>query len=125
MIKIKRLNLDSSWYIKFNQLNFILDPWLIGSEIDGFKWLNEQWHIKPPVTIKDIPNYDSIIISQNYEDHCHLETLKKLPDDKSILATEKAYSKLKKQSNSNNFTVIKICPNCKTNLRLPKGRMIG
>ena len=89
MIKIKRLNLDSSWYIKFNQLNFILDPWLIGSEIDGFKWLNEQWHIKPPVTIKDIPNYDSIIISQNYEDHCHLETLKKLPDDKSILATEK------------------------------------
>ena len=45
MIKIKRLNLDSSWYIKFNKLNFVLDPWLIGSEIDGFKWLNEQLHI--------------------------------------------------------------------------------
>ena len=97
MIKIKRLNLDSSWHIKFNKLNFVLDPWLIGSEIDGFKWLNEQWHIKPPVAIDDIPNYDSIIISQNYEDHCHIETLKRLPNDKSILATEKAYNKLKKQ----------------------------
>ena len=97
MIKIKRLNLDSSWYIKFNKLNFVLDPWLIGSEIDGFKWLNEQWHIKPPVPIDDIPNYDSIVISQNYEDHCHIETLKRLPNDKSILATEKAYNKLKKQ----------------------------
>ena len=26
------------------------------------------------------------------------------------------------ESNSNNLTVIKICPNCKTNLRLPKGK---
>ena len=37
MIKLKRLNLDSSWHIHFNRLKFILDPWLIGSEIDGFK----------------------------------------------------------------------------------------
>ena len=66
MIKLKRLNLDSSWHIHFNKIKFILDPWLIGSEIDGFSWLNEQWHIKEPVAIKDIPEYDLIVISQNY-----------------------------------------------------------
>ncbi len=26
------------------------------------------------------------------------------------------------ESNSNNLTIIKICPNCKTNLRLPRGK---
>ena len=53
MLSIKRLNLDSSWYVEYGKSNFIVDPWLIGSEIDGFKWLNEQWHIKEPVKISD------------------------------------------------------------------------
>jgi len=35
MLSVKRLNLDSSWSIDFNSVNFIIDPWLIGSEIDG------------------------------------------------------------------------------------------
>ena len=55
MLSVKRLNLDSSWSIDFNSVNFIVDPWLIGSEIDGFKWLNEAWHIKDPVKIEDLP----------------------------------------------------------------------
>ena len=97
MIKIKRLNLDSSWYIKFNKLNFVLDPWLIGSEIDGFKWLNEQWHIKEPVKITELPDYNFILISQSYEDHCHIKTLKKISENKTLIATEKAYNKLKKE----------------------------
>ena len=62
MIKLKRLNLDSSWHIHFNRLKFILDPWLIGSEIDGFKWLNQQWHSNKSVLIKDIPDYDLSLI---------------------------------------------------------------
>ena len=45
MLSIKRLNLDSSWHIEYGKNSFVVDPWLIGSEIDGFKWLNEQWHI--------------------------------------------------------------------------------
>ena len=74
MVSVKRLNLDSSWHISFDSNKFIIDPWLLGSEIDGFKWLNQQWHIKKPVEIRKIHDYDYILISQNYEDHCHLET---------------------------------------------------
>ena len=96
MLSIKRLNLDSSWHVEYGKSNFIIDPWLIGSEIDGFKWLNEQWHIKEPVKISDLPDFEFLLISQNYEDHCHLETLKKLSKNKPILATDKAFKKLKK-----------------------------
>ena len=76
MLSIKRLNLDSSWHIEYGKNSFVVDPWLIGSEIDGFKWLNEQWHIKEPVKISDLPEFQFLLISQNYEDHCHIETLK-------------------------------------------------
>ena len=37
---------------------------------------NEQWHIKEPVKISDLPEFQFLLISQNYEDHCHIETLK-------------------------------------------------
>ena len=95
MLSVKRLNLDSSWHIEFEEEKFIIDPWLIGSEIDGSKWLNQQWHIKEPVKVKDIPNYNFLLISQNYEDHCHLRTLEEVPEKKPIIATGKAYKKLK------------------------------
>ena len=97
MLSVKRLNLDSSWHISYNQTDFIIDPWLIGSEIDGFKWLNEQWHIKEPVKITELPDYNFILISQSYEDHCHIKTLKKISENKTLIATEKAYKKLKKE----------------------------
>ena len=77
MLSVKRLNLDSSWSINFNSVNFIVDPWLVGSEIDGFKWLNEAWHIKDPVKIEDLPEFKFLMISQNYEDHCHIATVLK------------------------------------------------
>ena len=97
MLSVKRLNLDSSWHVSYNGTNFIVDPWLIGSEIDGFKWLNEQWHIKEPVKITELPDYNFILISQSYEDHCHIKTLKKISENKTLIATEKAYKKLKKE----------------------------
>ena len=58
MVSVKRLNLDSSWHISFDSNKFIIDPWLLGSEIDGFKWLNQQWHIKKTVEIRKIPETD-------------------------------------------------------------------
>ena len=96
MLSIKRLNLDSSWHIEYGSSRFVVDPWLIGSEIDGFKWLNEQWHIKEPVKVSELPNFEFLLISQNYEDHCHLDTLNKISDEKPIIATDKAYKKLKR-----------------------------
>ena len=97
MLTIKRLNLDSSLHIEYGKNSFVVDPWLIGSEIDGFKWLNEQWHIKEPVKISDLPEFQFLLISQNYEDHCHIETLKNISDKKPIIATDKAFKKLKKK----------------------------
>ena len=106
MLSVKRLNLDSSWSIDFNSVNFIVDPWLIGSEIDGFKWLNEAWHIKDPVKIEDLPEFKFLMISQNYEDHCHIETLKKISDKKPIIATELAYKKILKQLPNREITLM-------------------
>ena len=107
MIKLKRLNLDSSWHINFEKINFIIDPWLLGSEIDGFKWLNEQWHIKEPVKIKNIPSFEFILISQNYEDHCHINTLQELPKKKTLLATKKAFDKLSKYFSDRKLVLLK------------------
>ena len=96
-MKLKRLNHDSSWHVWLGGCSFIVDPWLVGSEIDGFKWLNEQWHVVPPVPIEDLAPYDFIVVTQPYEDHCHLETLKLMDTSKPILATKKAYSKIRKK----------------------------
>ena len=90
-----RLNMDSSWHVEMDSVPFVLDPWLMGSEVDGFKWLNEQWHVVDPVAPADVPEYAFEVITQSYEDHCHLDTLKMLDSKKPILATKKAYKRLK------------------------------
>lgn len=97
MLEIQRLNHDSSWMIYLKETTILLDPWLIGSEIDGFSWLNEQWHVVPPIPVEELPPYDLIVISQSYEDHCHLNTLELLKPSIPILATSKAYRRLKKR----------------------------
>jgi len=107
MIKVQRLTMDTSWWIEMNGTRLLVDPWLVGPEIDGFKWLNIQWHTTEPVAISGLPEYDYIIISQSYEDHCHLDTLKLLPKDKPILATPKAYKRLVKVFPKRNILLIK------------------
>ncbi|MEQ8713164.1 MAG: MBL fold metallo-hydrolase [Cyclobacteriaceae bacterium] len=96
MIKLQRLNMDTSWWIKWDDTGFIVDPWLIGSEIDGGSWFNEQWHVTEPVAIQDIPAYDFILITQSYNDHCHKETIEALQNKRLIKATTKAYHKTRK-----------------------------
>lgn len=96
MIELQRLNMDTSWWISWGGTSFIVDPWLIGSEIDGGSWFNEQWHITKPVAIQDIPPYDFILITQSYNDHCHKATIEALENIRLIKATTKAYNKTKK-----------------------------
>ncbi len=88
--------MDTSWWISWGGTSFIVDPWLIGSEIDGGTWFNEQWHVTEPVAIKDIPEYDFILITQSYNDHCHKETIAALENKSHIKATSKAYYKTRK-----------------------------
>ena len=88
--------MDTSWWISWGGTSFIVDPWLIGSEIDGGSWFNEQWHVTEPVAIPDLPVYDFILITQSYNDHCHKETIAALENKSHIKATTKAYNKTRK-----------------------------
>lgn len=96
MLSLQRLNQDSSWLLKFSSVNLLIDPWLVGHEISGFSWFSEQWHIHPPIAVKDIPDaIDYIIISQPYSDHCHIESLDLLPANIPIIAVAAAIKTLK------------------------------
>jgi hypothetical protein len=131
-IKLQRLNMDSSWLLNWGETILVIDPWLIGSEVDGFKWLNEQWHIKDPVAVNEISHYDGILISNPYSDHCHLDTLRKLNVNVPIVATEATCKRIKKEwkerqttsigyLNQNNFTTFK---NLKIAALKPAGKII-
>jgi hypothetical protein len=78
MLTLRRLNMDTSWSLDWAGTTVLIDPWLVGSEVDGFSWFNEQWHATPPVSPENLGNYDSILISQCYSDHCHEDTLEAL-----------------------------------------------
>lgn len=84
-MQVKRINRDSSWWVQLDGVSFLLDPWLRGSEVDGFSWLNEQWHTTEPVAADQLPPYKGIIVTQPYSDHCHEPTLSQL-DRTSLLA---------------------------------------
>lgn len=75
MLTLQRLNMDSSWKLTSDTYSVLIDPWLIGSEIDGFAWFNKQWHVSKPVPPDQIKDYQAILISQPFSDHCHEETL--------------------------------------------------
>jgi hypothetical protein len=94
MVEVQRLNMDASWFMNWDDHRFIIDPWLVGSEIDGGPWLNQQWHRTPPVPIEELPEHNFYVITQSYEDHCHTPTLKLLDTKRPILATGKAFKKL-------------------------------
>lgn len=95
MLYLRRLNMDSSWQLTWKNTSILIDPWLLGTEIDGFSWFNEQWHANPPLAIDDLERYQGILISQPFSDHCHEETLAKL-EAVPFLAPPKAKKRLLK-----------------------------
>jgi hypothetical protein len=96
MIEIRRLNMDSSWQFWWQGMSVVIDPWLIGSEVDIFSWLNEQWHITDPVPASEVGVADLMIISQPYSDHCHAETLRQM-NYKKMIAVKPAKKRLEKE----------------------------
>ena len=105
MINIQRLNMDSSWWLRWGDTSILIDPWLLGSEVDGFSWLNEQWHATPAVALDKIPSYQFIIISQPYSDHCHAVTLQQL-NAVPVYAVPPAYRRLKKELKSTELNIL-------------------
>jgi hypothetical protein len=89
--------MDSSWQIRWADVTLVLDPWLIGSEIDGFSWFNEQWHTTEPIAPADLGQTDLLIVSQPYSDHCHSTTIKELSGYKELLAVKPARKRLERE----------------------------
>jgi len=93
---LQRINMDSTWLIVLDGIKILVDPWLIGTETDGFKWLNRQWHVESVLAIDQLPQFDVILITQPYDDHCHIKTLREIYRGKPILADKRSYGKIKK-----------------------------
>lgn len=86
--------MDSSWKLKWGNLSMLIDPWLIGSEVDIAKWFNEQWHATKPLHPDDCGEYQLIAVTQSYSDHCHEMTLRALKQEIPIWVTPKAGKRL-------------------------------
>lgn len=99
--------------------NILIDPWLSGSQSDVASWFSQQWHVHEPAIgsiarleelAKDIEDLtggldsihehdilrsegsliDAIVISHEFTDHCHKETLLECHPDIPVFATTQA-----------------------------------
>lgn len=77
-MRLQRLNMDNAWRVTLGGVALLVDPWLHGSEVDYFGWFNTQWHRTPPISYRELPPWDAVLITQKYPDHCHPETLRRL-----------------------------------------------
>jgi hypothetical protein len=93
---VQRLNLDSSWWLGWAGSGVVLDPWLIGSEVDIARWFNEQWHVLDPVPPAELPKHDAVLVTQSYSDHCHEATLRALDPAVPIFGSPKAVARMRK-----------------------------
>lgn len=95
---IKHLNEDTTWFIQWNEIGILIDPWLVGEQTDYFRSFSCQEHrIKSSIDnfdeMKD--EIDLIIISHHYTDHCHEQTLRLLPSSIPIFATKYAFQRIR------------------------------
>lgn len=97
--------MDTSWALTWAGTSMLIDPWLVGSEVDGFSWFNEQWHATPPVAINDLGEYQSILVSQKYSDHCHRQTLQSL-HPVSLITTPSARKRLSREMPASEIRVL-------------------
>eukprot|EP01130_Rhizamoeba_saxonica_P018796 TRINITY_DN9536_c0_g1_i1.p1 TRINITY_DN9536_c0_g1~~TRINITY_DN9536_c0_g1_i1.p1 ORF type:complete len:261 (-),score=38.38 TRINITY_DN9536_c0_g1_i1:132-914(-) len=98
-LTLQRLNMDSSWHITWGNTNILLDPWLVGPDINYHPYLSEQWHVLECVDTIAKP-YDAIAISQQYNDHCNTATLESLDPTASIYTVPSAHHHLKQCFNA-------------------------
>lgn len=100
--------MDTSWEVCWSGKRIVVDPWLIGSEVDYFSWFNEQWHTTDAVAPSELDPIDFILISQSYSDHCHELTLEQLDPHVPILASPKAYKRLVKSQENERLIKLPI-----------------
>lgn len=78
-MRLQRANLDATWILTLGGRRLLIDPWLVGSEVDGFPAFSEQWHVHACMAPEDVGAIDAIVYTQPFDDHCHRATLEALP----------------------------------------------
>ena len=111
-ITLRHLNDDSSWLIIFDDFTILLDPWLFGSQTDYCTCFSSQEHASPS-SIQDIQrdlamNIDAIVISHEFTDHCHEQTLRSLSPTIPIFATTNAAKRIRRWSHFEHVYTIPI-----------------
>lgn len=76
---IGRLNADATWWLDTGSGRLMFDPWLVGEEVDGWRWFHSAAHAAPVVPPAEVPDVDVVVVSQRYADHLHAATLARLP----------------------------------------------
>ncbi|EEF33267.1 uncharacterized protein LOC8260404 [Ricinus communis] len=84
----------NSWLWEVSGINLLVDPILVGNLDFGIPWLYDAAKkLIKNFQLNDLPEVDSLLITQSLDDHCHLKTLKplseKLPNIR-IIATPNA-----------------------------------
>lgn len=88
------------WFLEFEAsgLRVLADPWLFGNQTfwdqawlyTGRSQSQQRDGLPGDLTLEYVNSIDAIIITQEWEDHCHLPTLKMLRKDVPVLASPKA-----------------------------------
>jgi hypothetical protein len=99
-LTLRHLNADTSWLIIFDEFKILLDPWLFGSQTDFFRYFSTQEHSVPP-SIQNIDRdldmqINAIIISHEFSDHCHEQTLRSFSATIPVFATNNASKRIRR-----------------------------
>ncbi len=95
-MNLKKLNGDSSWLWSYQGQHWLIDPWLLDAQVDLAPWFSKQHHVDTLFPIEDLPKLSGIFISLPFTDHCHQQTLERLPNDVPIYASKTILTKIKK-----------------------------
>ena len=85
---------SNGWFIKFQKINLLIDPWLTGDLI----FPPGDWFFKGTLEneIRIDKNIDIILLTQGLPDHCHIPTLKILRKNIPVICSKTAEETLKK-----------------------------
>lgn len=85
-LHLAKANHDSSWLIRYASSRIVLDPWLLGSNIDFSPYFSKQDHTNPflkPEELIAMATENAIepvvVVSHQFTDHFSRETLEVLP----------------------------------------------
>ena len=84
-MKIIKADDYQTWYIEYLDQSILIDPWLSKSLTpDGTFFIQRKKNNNSCLSDEDINKVKALIITAPFEDHLHIDTIKKLPNDLPI-----------------------------------------